>query len=171
MQIKTLSVDNLTRQQIRSKVLRTWEAETPGSGQYRYNVEECADNSKIYLLRPANLNKGCDFVIVSENFLKFRNGNDKPPKHKDVVNLIKEILLEDITIKKDLEDTINRVYNCENINDILAKHKKLLKTEGCKSERVLKLLKWMFIEQDITYWTGDGRQMLKSHIDELLSSI
>jgi hypothetical protein len=29
MQIKTLNVDNLTRQQIRSKVLRTWEAETP----------------------------------------------------------------------------------------------------------------------------------------------
>ena len=84
MQIKTLNVDNLTRHQIRSKVLRTWDSQTPASGQHRYNVEECTDGSKIYLLRPANLNKGCDFVIVSENFLKFKNGNDKPPKHKDV---------------------------------------------------------------------------------------
>jgi hypothetical protein len=26
----------------------------------------------------------------------------------------------------------------------------------------------MWIEQDITYWTGEGRFMLKGHIDELL---
>lgn len=171
MQIKTLNVDNLTRHQIRSKVLRTWDAETPASGQHRYNVEECTDGSKIYLLRPANLNKGCDFVIVSENFLKFKNGNDKPPKHKDVVNIIREILREDIALKKDLRDAINRVYNCESIDDVLSKYKRLLKAPRCKCERLLKLLKWMWIEQDVTYWTGDGRQMLKSHIDEILSSI
>jgi hypothetical protein len=120
-------------------------------------------------LRPANLNKGCDFVIVSENFLKFMNGNDKPPKHKDIVNIIREILREDIALKKDLRDAINRVYNCESIDDVLSKYKRLLKAPKC--ERLLKLLKWMWIEQDVTYWTGDGRQMLKSHIDEILSSI
>lgn len=135
MQIKTLNVDNLTRQQIRSKVLRTWEAETPGSGQYRYNVEECADGSKIYLVRPANLNKGCDFVIVSENFLKFNNGNDKLPKHKDIVNLIREILHNDNTLKEDLEDAINRVYRCENIDNILSRHKRLLKKHKAAKQK------------------------------------
>lgn len=167
MQIKTLNVDNLTRQQIRSKVLRTWEAETPGSGQYRYNVEKCADDSKIYLLRPANLNKGCDFVIVSENFLKFNNGKDKPPKHKDVADLLKEILHENITLKRDLTDAINKAYNCENLYHIFARYNRLLGTPECKCERLLKLLKWMWIEQDITYWAGEGRQMLKRHIDEM----
>lgn len=171
MQIKTLSVDNLTRQQIRSKVLRTWEAETHGSGQHRYNVEECADGSKIYLLRPASLNKGCDFKISSENYKKWKNGNDKVPKHDDVLELLSIVLNEDSSLKTDITSAIQRIFNCENINNVLADYPRLLLIKECKAERALKLLKWMWIEQDITYWTGEGRQMLKDGIDNLLSSL
>jgi len=60
MIIKSLNVDNLSRENIRSKVLKTWLKEEPGAGQHRYNVEVCADGSQIYLIRPAGLNKGCD---------------------------------------------------------------------------------------------------------------
>lgn len=171
MQIKALNIDNLTRQQIRSKLLQTWEAETQGSGQYRYNVEECADSSKIYLLRPANLNKGCDFVIVSENFLKFKNGKDKPPKHADVLELIRDVLSQNPTLKSEFISAADRIYICQNTCDVFSEYPNLIATQECKAERALKLLKWMWIEQDITYWTGDGRQMLKSHIDELLNSM
>ena len=64
MNVKTLNIENLNREQIRSKVLRTWESELAKSVVYRYNVEECADGSQIYLLRPANLNKGCGFLLT-----------------------------------------------------------------------------------------------------------
>lgn len=170
MQIKTLNVDNLTRHQIRSKVLRTWEAESPGSGQYRYNVEQCADGSFIYLLRPANLNKGCDFKILSENFKKWKNGNDKAPKHDDVLDLLKDVLQEQPHLKEIMIPAIERVYNCENINSVFSHYPKLLSSQECKAERTLKLLKWLWIEQDITYWTGEGRQMLKKGVDAILNS-
>ena len=31
---------------------------------------------------------------------------------------------------------------------------------------LLKILKWLFIEQDVTYWNYDGGQMLRMAIDE-----
>jgi hypothetical protein len=34
-------------------------------------------------------------------------------------------------------------------------------------EMLLKILKWLFIEQDITYWNYDGRQMLKMAIEQV----
>ncbi|MFZ3065729.1 MAG: hypothetical protein WA277_10670 [Nitrospirota bacterium] len=170
MQIKTLNVDNLTREQIRSKILKTWEAESIGSGQYRYNVEQCKDGSLIYLLRPAPLNKGCDFMILSENFKKWKNGNDKAPKHNDVIELLQQILHDDIILKADLISAIGRIYNCENLDRVLSDYPRLLATADCKAERALKLLKWMWIEQDITYWTGEGRQMLKKGVDEFLKN-
>ena len=37
--------------------------------------------------------------------------------------------------------------------------------KGLTLEMLLKILKWLFIEQDITYWNYDGRQMLKMAID------
>lgn len=124
MQIKTLNVENLTREQIRSKTLKTWEAESIGSGQYRYNVEQCKDGSLIYLLRPASLNKGCDFKILSENFKKWKNGNDKAPKHDDVNELLQQILHDDITLKADLISAIGRIYNCENLDRVLSDYPK-----------------------------------------------
>ncbi len=171
MNILTLNVEGLNREQIRSKILRTWEAESSGSGKYRYDVEQCSDGSKIYLIRPANLNKGCDFVIVSENYLKWKNGNDKPPKHKDVFNSITHLFCEDKSLKDGFSGAVERIYACENIDKVLSDHPILLSTLKCEAERVLKLLKWMWIEQDITYWTGKGRQMLKKHVDELLQSL
>jgi hypothetical protein len=171
MQTVNLNIDNLNRAQIRSKLLKVWESELPGSGQYRYNVEQCADDSKIYLLRPANLNKGCDFKIISENFKKWKNGNDKAPKHDDVFELIRNVLSEDLSLKDDIVSTLESIYNCKNTCDVFFEYPRLLATQECKAERALKLLKWMWIEQDITYWTGEGRQMLKRGIDDLLSSL
>ena len=141
--ILDLNVDGLDRGQIRSKILDTWNAESQGSGIYRYNVETCSDNSRIYLLRPARLNKGCDFAIVSENFLKFKNGNDKPPKHDDIFNLIRDILENNIISKDEFQLSAERVYNCENISEVLSTYPNLLSTPNCKAERAVKLLKWI----------------------------
>ena len=39
-----------------------------------------------------------------------------------------------------------------------------LPTVGWDYEVLLKLLRWLFIEQDVTYWSGNGREMLYSAI-------
>lgn len=171
MKILSLNVDSLNRQQIRSKILQTWDAETSGSGEYRYNVEKCKDGSSIYLLRPARLNKGCDFAIVSENFLKFKNGNDKPPKHEDVFELIRSLLRPDPSLKVAFIAAAQRIYDSENIDEVLSAYPTLSAVSGCGVERALKLLKWMWIEQDITYWTKTGRQMLKDALDDFVQTL
>lgn len=65
-----------SREQVRQEVITKWLTERPGlpdiPTKYRYNVERMIDKTWVYLLRPAGLNKGCDFVIKCEGFLKFR---------------------------------------------------------------------------------------------------
>ena len=160
MEYRTLNVDGLSREKVREKILRTWMEEDPGVGQYRYDVENCSDNSKIYLLRPGPLNKGCDFIIISENFLKFKNGNDKPPRHRDVFMLIASFVHGNKKMAKSFLGAAQDVYKCLKPDDCICKFHTLKTVPDCKAERSLKLLKWMWIEQDITYWTQRGREML-----------
>ena len=160
MHTLSINVDGLSREKIREKVLQTWIKENPGTGQYRYDVETCQDGSIIYLLRPANLNKGCDFVIVSDHFLKFQNGNDKPPKHEDVFNLIRSFCTGNSPVIKAMKAAAQQVYECMKPDDVMDKNPALKGMANCTAERSLKLLKWMWIEQDITYWTRQGRAML-----------
>ena len=170
MERRSLSVDNLSREKIREKVLQTWMEERPGIGQYRYDVEKCRDGSGIYLLRPASLNKGCDFVIVSESYLKFQNGNDKPPKHSDVFELILSAVGNNGDKGAAFYDAAREVYGCKSPDTVLSKHDILRDDPNCNFERALKLLKWMWIEQDITYWTRQGRQMLWDSLDSMMEN-
>jgi hypothetical protein len=160
MECRILNIDGLSREQVRQKILLTWLEEDPGTGQYRYDVESCSDGSKIYLLRPARLNKGCDFVIISENFLRFKNGKDKPPSHGDVLQLIASFARGNKEVIQAFHDAAQKVYNCHMTDETMKQFSVLEAVEGCRVERSLKLLKWMWIEQDITYWTGEGRAKL-----------
>ena len=168
MLIRSLNVDNLSREETRKKVLEAWIKEDAGAGQYRYDVEICRDGSRIYLLRPGRLNKGCDFVIVSENYLKFKNGNDKPPQHKDVFELLNSFCSGNRLIADAMKQVIRKVYNCAKPDEALAEFPALQNLSNCVAERSIKLIKWMWIEQDVTYWTGQGRAMLCKHLVELL---
>jgi hypothetical protein len=134
------------KKDIRNHLLKTWSNEIE-STHFRYFVETLSDGKQIYLERPANLNKGCDFVIKIQDFIIFKNGNDKPPKHKDLLDFIKSNKSNFANLKKELND----VYNCKPIQT---------KYINYEHEIILKLSKWFFIEQDITYWAGTGREML-----------
>ena len=106
------------------------------------------------------MNKGCDFAVLSENFLKHKNGNDKPPKHRDVFNLILSAIGKNRKKSALFYSAARRVFQCESPDVVLLGNKILGGDPECKFERALKLLKWMWIEQDVTYWTGTGREML-----------
>ena len=162
-----LEVEGLTKQEIRRNILNQWANESTGQ-RYRYFVGTLADDQKIYLERPGNLNKGCDFVIYMENLVVWKNGNDRPPKL--------DYLLNDLRDKKanmsqqnwnELFHSICSVYSLE---VYIAPHdceNEISNCGGMNLEQILVLCKWFFIEQDITYWYGSGRQMLFSAIEEL----
>lgn len=166
-----LTDTNSNRETLRNKVVQKFLTEDGGyvsNGikhitKYRYNVETLADQRRIFLLKPTWLNKGIDFQVMVE---KFKDDKDAKPSHKDI--------LEDLKIKKEfkpreyqlLKKDIYRVWNCEEPSEVL-RDVKYVFIKGYTVELILKCLKWLFIEQDITYWNYDGRGMLKREIDKI----
>src|SRR3989344_509888 len=159
-----------SRQELMKKTVETFISEKPGywkdgkkhATRYKYFVENLSDGRRVYLKRPTFLNKGIDFQVWVE---KMDGDNDKRPSHQDV--------FKDLAIKKDenpndfpfLRQSIEDVWNCQEPDEVIKKRKMNFK-EGFGVELLLKILKWLFIEQDITYWNYDGRGMLKLTIEE-----
>ena len=88
----SLDVNHLTdKKEIRVFILHTWLEEKQGT-IYRYFVETLANGKRIYLERPTQKNKGCDFVIfVEDQWLNKTNSNDKPPKHERLFEILREL--------------------------------------------------------------------------------
>ncbi len=163
----TIQLHSIDRAGVRAEVFQHWIAEKPGTSgvrnTYRYYVETLSDGSRIYLTRPTRLNKGADFVICCEGFTKFKNGNDRPPSHSDLIQEICEIGRSAAQIKE-LLTAIRRIWEC-NDSTIILQDLKLLHANA-KAQRVILLAKWFFIEQDVTYWTDSGRHMLRAAFEE-----
>ena len=144
---------------VRNHLLDIMKDEIPQT-KYRYFVESLSGGNRIYLERPGRLNKGCDFVIYIENHILYKNRNDKPPKH--------EFLLDDLRIKKEslgsedwtqLLNSIKLIYDLDFFENSYENIRQL-PSIGEDYELILKLVRWFFIEQDITYWSKSGREML-----------
>ncbi len=161
------------RAAVRAEVFQHWIKEKPGSSTlrntYRYNVEKLSDGSLIYLTRPTRLNKGADFVIHCEGFTKFKNGNDKPPKHSDLFSELKSLIAASPKNRVELLTALRCIWDCESsavvLNDLKHFH------GDPKAQRVLLLAKWFFIEQDVTYWTESGRHMLRNGFEETFGTL
>ncbi len=161
------------RQDIRCEVVNAFLNEKKGywtdDGQqvvtdYKYWVESLTSGQRIYLKRPTFLNKGIDFTIFVE---RFDGDKDKRPSHDDI--------LQDLTSKVDanfenrdvLLQAINETWECKDVDSII-RNTILPTPTGLSIEMILKSLKWLFIEQDITYWNYDGRMMLLNGIKDKL---
>ena len=159
------------RKKLKNDLIKIFLEEEPGDGnkekasKYEYIVEKSNDH-EIYLKRPAPLNKGMDFVIYTNNynFAKNESRARRNPSHKDI--------LEDLLLKKSesnseykkLISKIDNIFLCKeeanNDNNINLKI-------GIPVDLLLKIIKWLFIEQDVTYWNYSGRKKLKEEIDKI----
>lgn len=158
--VNLANIENYTtRSTTRQFLLQIWSSEMIAT-KYRYFVETLNNGNRIYLERPGRLNKGCDFVIYIENQFLWGNGNDRPPAH--------EFIFGDLISKKQTLNTqewnsllraIEVIFNCGNYNNSLP-YTFNLPNIGLEYELLLKLIRWFFIEQDLTYWSGTGREML-----------
>lgn len=158
------------RATIRREVVGWWLEELPGTPhavrQYRYMVERLADGNMVFLDRPAILNRGIDFQIKCEGFHLFKNGNCKPPSHRIVAREIEQILTarelgrdSDVLVAASL----GAIWACQPYDQAIAFIAHLV---SLRLERALKLARWLFIEQDLTYWTETGRWKLRSFFEE-----
>jgi hypothetical protein len=141
-----------------------------GSGdktsRYRYNVETLTDGRRIYLTRPAYLKKGFDFRISVEG-MQFLTRGDWP-KHDDIFSDLRAKRRSNPAMAKRLHDAIQRVYGCEDPDDILDEYKDLSFGVGYSVEMILKVIKWFFIEQDIRDWNYSGRAMFMGGVKDIL---
>jgi hypothetical protein len=107
------------------------------------------------------LNKGIDFQVWVE---QFEEGKDKKPSHKNILNDLKLKQKENPKKYQMLLKSIQCVWNCEDPDAVIGKFENLSFRKGYPVDLILKTLKWLFIEQDVTYWNYDGRGMLMSVI-------
>ena len=153
-----------TRNEVRIRVLEVLLDETPGTGsgdlssKYTYYVETLSDGSRIYLARPAFLNKGFDFIVHVENADYGHKGPCKNvPSHKDIsadLELKKE---KNPEMYKKFYDLLKKVFECHDVSE--EEYKSIHFETGFSAEHILKVIKWLFIEQDIAYWSYSGRHM------------
>ncbi len=166
--INLLTIEHYTnRSDVRIFLLNQWALETDGV-KYRYFVETLNDGSRIYLERPGRLNKGCDFVIYAENKYVWNNGNDRPPDHNFVLNDLrnKKQILSQLEWQN-LLNGITVIYQCGTYNSARQQAGQLPVLNGHSYELLLKLIRWFFNEQDVTYWFGQGRAMFYNEIQSI----
>lgn len=161
--------NSLGRKKIRTLLITKFLEEEPGNGtgdlasKYTYYVEELNNGNKIYITRPAGRNNGMDFIInVQGEYFLSRSGKRrlKSPAHHNIEADLKIKKLESPKNYNKLYDLIFKIYNCEtNEFTNLPEFK-----NGYDTELILKILKWLFIEQDVTYWNNSGRKMLMNSL-------
>ena len=159
-----------TRNEVRMRVVNKLSEEKPGQGRgpkasmYKYYVEKLASGQRIFLSRPANLHNGFDFLVRVEgmNFAQPGRRRRDAPKHADIVSDLEQKRIENSEEYARFYSLIKAVYECRDLPDetIAQIHFQ----SGFAPELSLKVIKWLFIEQDIRYWNYSGRDMLWSGV-------
>ena len=148
------------RKEIRDKVIDLFKSENPGKGKGELSTRviycvEKIDNEIIYLKRPAPLNKGFDFEVHVSKKIFF--GRDKTrPSHECIKTILRKLKASNLNIYNKIQKIIDELYNCNEKNIASIQYV----VDGINIELILKCIKWLFIEQDITYWSYSGREML-----------
>ena len=134
-----------------------------GSGEqaskYIYYVETLNSGDRVFLKRPANLHYGFDFLVCVENINYAKIGNRKRnyPSHDDIG---KDLLLkkqENPVMYARFYELLKQVYECHDVPD--SKLDEIVFDCGLAPDHIIKVIKWLFIEQDIRYWNYSGRAM------------
>ena len=138
-----------------------WKDGKKYATRYKYFVETLSDGRRIYLYRPTYLNRGIDFQVTVEKYDGLENGR---PSHEDIFEDLKGKKANNPQTYPKLIEAITRVWNCEEPDVVLRDYPQLNFTCGHSVELLLKSLKWLFIEQDVTYWNYVGREKLLAAI-------
>ena len=168
---KTIELEgSVARHEIVKKVVNIFidaESRQRGHGvKFRYPVENLSIDKKLFIFRPAGLNKwNFDFKVeVLEDF-----GLGKGT-HKEIVSDFHNKKQENPQKFTKLLKALTSLYNCsENNVDRVLENYPDLQTPfqmGAKVDVLLKVVKWMFIMEDIVYWNYKGRTMLYNAIME-----
>ncbi len=163
----TVSINANSREDYHKQLIMLFLEEKHGTSKewnyYDYYVETGKDGKRIYLHRPAYKNKGMDFEVRVEDY-QFRYGKygnvistGNRPSHPEIWNDVNAKVAENPEGGYKLKELITQVYNCEEPNEDVINSCRF--TTGLPLDLLLYTIKWLFIEQDMTYWNQSGREM------------
>jgi hypothetical protein len=161
---------SLTRDEIVKKVVTIFidaESSQRGHGiKFRYHVEDLSTGEQLFIFRPAGLNKW-NFDFKVEVLEEFGLGSGT---HDEIKSDFKNKQKEKPQKYRDLLTALTVLYNCSenDIGRLLGNYPELQKSfqTGAEVDVLLKVVKWMFIMEDIVYWNYKGRAMLYNAITE-----
>jgi len=152
----------LPRHKIVKKVVDTFiktEYQEKGKGvEFWYPVENLPDNKRLFIVRPGH-KKNFDFKVEVTEEMRLEEGS-----HKQIALDLRTKEQEDQQKFKDLLQAIGEIYRCSenDINRLLKEYTNIKKAfqTGAEVEVLLKVVKWLFIMEDIVYWDNEGRAFL-----------
>jgi len=156
------------RDLFRKELIGFFLNETPGTGKgtdtskYKYIVRKISGHD-VYLNRPAQFNNGFDFTLNVSN-INFNGGGKSTtrPTHKNILDDLLSKKSENPTLYSNFLSEIKNVYNCQTPTIINFQF-----VSGYSSEIILECIKWLFAEQDVTYWNYSGRAMFYDSINAI----
>jgi len=171
---------SMTRHEIVQKVVNIFiqtEHEQRGRGvKFWYPVEQLpsspqlfleGEDNRLFIFRPGGLRKwNFDFKVDVKPELGVGKG-----AHAEIASDLKNKKRENPKKFAKLIDAIEEIYSgVENdVDKVLAKDPNLQASfqTGAQVNILLKILKWMFIMEDIVYWNYDGRAKLYNFLKEV----
>ena len=162
---------SLTRHEIVKKIVNTFinrEYQERGKGvQFWHPVEQLPHNKQLFILRPGGLRKwNFDFKVSVTSELGLGKGS-----HEEVASDLRNKKRENPQKFDDLLQAVTEIYNCteSDVDRVLRNYSALQVSfqTGAQVDILLKVLKWMFIMEDIVYWNYEGRAKLYNYLKEV----
>jgi len=153
---------SLPRNEIVKKVVNKFikvEYQQKGKGiTFRYPVEKLPGNRQLFIARPGH-KKNFDFKVEVMEEMGLKEG-----KHEQVVLDLRAKKQCNPQKFEDFLCAVEEIYHCSenDIDRLLLRHPNLKGAfdTSAEVEVILKILKWMFIMEDIVYWDVEGRAFL-----------
>ena len=150
------------RHQIVQTVVNTFinfEHNKKGKGiAFRYKVEGLPNGGELFIARPSRYKFGFDFIV------NIPANSGLGGKHTEIATDLRNKRQESPQGFDELLSAVTEVYKCSenDVDVILSNTPNLCRSfsAGANVEVFLKVVKWLFIMEDMVYWDNEGRAFL-----------
>lgn len=127
-------------------------------GAHRFYVDELSTGHDVYLQHPGQMNNGFDYQVRVDGW---DDSATVRPSHDEIFS---DFAHKREHASKDAFDALCQaaldIHAGSGADRVIEKYGDRFDfTEGRIPEALLRPLPWLFLEQDIRYWHGDGRDM------------